>query len=191
MRSMTFSSASVSACEVDDVAATAAGVVGLRAGGGTAACCREAGASTGGTITAGGAVGFAAVLAAGVVLGTTPCAVGCVLGDEPFFLAAASAVAGFLEASFLEPSFLEASLPVASFLVASFLDASFLEVSFLGVSFFAGSLWVASCAIKPGNPRTSAKAVIKVIDRKAATRAAEVTAFPEGESFKRLSLRSI
>ena len=36
---MTFSSASASACEVDDVAATAAGMVGLRAGaGGNVAC---------------------------------------------------------------------------------------------------------------------------------------------------------
>ena len=46
--SMTFSSASLSACEVDDVAATAAGTVGLlRAGGGGAACWRVAGARAG------------------------------------------------------------------------------------------------------------------------------------------------
>src|SRR5258705_11154597 len=51
--SMTFSSASVSACEVDDVAATAAGG-GLRAGaGGNAACWRAAGGKAG----AGGAAG--------------------------------------------------------------------------------------------------------------------------------------
>src|ERR1700676_4439179 len=44
--SITFSSASVSAREVDDVAATAAGVDGLRAGGGNAACWRVAGVRT-------------------------------------------------------------------------------------------------------------------------------------------------
>ena len=45
--SMTFSSASLSACEVEDVAATAAGATCLR-GGGKAACWRVAGARTGG-----------------------------------------------------------------------------------------------------------------------------------------------
>src|SRR5258705_2958194 len=47
-RSMTFSSASVSACDVDDVAATAAGAGGLRAGGGgETARFRAAGADAG------------------------------------------------------------------------------------------------------------------------------------------------
>src|ERR1700688_2045715 len=46
--SMTLSSASVSACEVEDVAATAAWAGGLRAGGGgKAACWRVAGAMAG------------------------------------------------------------------------------------------------------------------------------------------------
>src|SRR6202035_2729239 len=72
-RSMTFSSASVSACEVDDVAATAAGVGGLRAGGGgKAACWRAAGAIAGAAGLAAGilleAVVLAAVVVAGVVL---------------------------------------------------------------------------------------------------------------------------
>ncbi len=44
---MTFSSASLSDCEVDDVAATAAVATGLRAGGGKAACWRVAGANGG------------------------------------------------------------------------------------------------------------------------------------------------
>src|SRR6185436_13845536 len=44
---MTFSSASLSACDVEDVAATAAGATCLR-GGGRAACWRVAGARTGG-----------------------------------------------------------------------------------------------------------------------------------------------
>src|ERR1700733_16028245 len=47
-RSMTPSSASASACEVDDVAATAAGTAGLRAcTGGRAACWRVAGSIIG------------------------------------------------------------------------------------------------------------------------------------------------
>src|SRR5258706_14714435 len=53
--SMTFSSASASACEVDDVAAMAAGGGGLRAGG-KAACWRVAGAKAGAGVAAGGAL---------------------------------------------------------------------------------------------------------------------------------------
>src|SRR3984957_15642320 len=61
--SMTFSSVSRSACGVDDVAATAAGVAGLRAiGGGKAACWRVAGA------IAGAGTAWAAVLVTGVVV---------------------------------------------------------------------------------------------------------------------------
>src|SRR5713226_5641168 len=74
MRSMMFSSASVSDCEVDVVAATAAGATGLRAGaGGKAACWRVAGAMAGvagAAVTAAfgaGAVFLAAVLGAGFV----------------------------------------------------------------------------------------------------------------------------
>src|ERR1019366_3907066 len=93
-RSMTFSSASVSACEVDDVAATAAGVGGLRAvGGGKAACWRVAGA------IAGAGKAWAAVFAAGVaaavlaelLLGKTWRAIGRGFGSGIFDLAEASA----------------------------------------------------------------------------------------------------
>jgi len=72
---MTFSNASVSACEVDEVAATAAGAGGLRAaGGGKAACWRVAGAMAG--AAAAGEIFLAVVFAAGavflaVVLGKT------------------------------------------------------------------------------------------------------------------------
>src|SRR5260221_2763322 len=69
--SMTVSSASVSACEVDDGAATAACGAGLRAGaGGKAACWRVAGAIAGatGTVVATAAVFLAAALAAGAVV---------------------------------------------------------------------------------------------------------------------------
>src|SRR3981081_2745768 len=66
-RSMTFSSASVSACEVDDVAATAAGAGGFRArAGGQAACLRCAGSIAGARVAT-GAVVLAAVPAAGAV----------------------------------------------------------------------------------------------------------------------------
>src|SRR5713226_1487694 len=93
--SMTFSSASLSACEVDDVAAIAAGAGGLRAGGGgKAACLRVAGSITGAT-AAGGAI-LAAVPAAGAavlaaVLGTTLRAIGRGFGNGTFGLAQASA----------------------------------------------------------------------------------------------------
>src|SRR6266704_2506264 len=67
--SMTFSSASVSACEVEDVAATAAGGGGLRAGaGGKAACWRVAGAKAG-TGVASGATFLPAAFAAGARAG--------------------------------------------------------------------------------------------------------------------------
>ena len=60
---MTFSSASLSACEVEEVAAIAAAATGLRAGG-TAACWRVAGASAGGAWAVGGGAGVAVVAAA-------------------------------------------------------------------------------------------------------------------------------
>jgi hypothetical protein len=85
---MTFSSASVSACEVDDVAATAAGVAGLRAGGGgKAACWRVAGAMAARAAGA-GAVFLAAVSAGRAGLGTTLRAIGRGLGSGTFALAA-------------------------------------------------------------------------------------------------------
>jgi hypothetical protein len=92
---MTFSSASVSACEVDDVAATAAGGGGWRAGaGGKAACWRVAGSIAGaaGVDPAGDAVFLAAVFVACVVFGTTLRAIGRGFGSGTFGLAAASAV---------------------------------------------------------------------------------------------------
>jgi hypothetical protein len=103
---MTFSSASASACGVDDVAATAAVGGGLRAGG-KAACWRVAGAKEG----ASGAVLLAEVFAAGAVflvevflvevslvevslaevLGTTLRAIGRGFGSGTLGLVAASA----------------------------------------------------------------------------------------------------
>src|SRR6476659_2375179 len=64
--SMTFSSAPASACEVDDVAAMAAGG-GLRAGG-KAACWRVAGPKAGASVAA-GATFLAATVAAGAGAG--------------------------------------------------------------------------------------------------------------------------
>src|ERR1700730_17779937 len=97
--SMTLSSASVSACEVDDVAATAAVGGGLRAGaGGKAACWRVAGAKAGASavVPATGAVVLAAVVAAGAVflvevLGTTLRAIGRGFGSGTLGLGAAQA----------------------------------------------------------------------------------------------------
>ncbi len=107
---MTFSSASVSDCEVDEVAATAAGATGLRAGaGGKAACWRVAGAmaAAAGAAAVFLAAGFGAgaeflaavwgteLVGAGVVgagvLGTTLRAIGRGLGMGTFGLAQASA----------------------------------------------------------------------------------------------------
>jgi hypothetical protein len=109
---MTFSSASVSACDVDAVAATAAAATGFRAGaGGKAACWRVAGPITGAAVEVGaaflavvfaaGAVVLAGVLAAGavflasvlaVVLGTTLRAIGRGAGSGTLDSAQASAV---------------------------------------------------------------------------------------------------
>src|SRR6202041_1060425 len=91
--SMTLFSASASACEVDDVAATAAGTAGLRAcAGGKAACWRVAGSIIG-TPAAGarGSLFLAVFLAAGVVLGAMLRAIGRGFGSGTFGLAAASA----------------------------------------------------------------------------------------------------
>src|SRR5437016_5053184 len=93
---MTFSSASLSACDVEDVAATAAGATCLR-GGGKAACWRVAGARTGGAgAGAAGAAGAAAAWAAGAALvraadlGATLRAIGRGFGRGTFGLAQAS-----------------------------------------------------------------------------------------------------
>ena len=92
---MTLSSASVSACEVDDVAATAArGGGGLRDGG-KAACWRVAGARAAapGAAIATGAVFLAAVAEVFLadVAGTTLRAIGRGFGSGTFGLAQASA----------------------------------------------------------------------------------------------------
>src|ERR1700722_19343890 len=94
IRSMTFSSASASACEVDDVAATAAGTTGLRAGAGARDACRRVAASIAGAAPdgePGGSLFPAVFFAAGVVLGTTLRAIGRGFGSGPFDGAAASA----------------------------------------------------------------------------------------------------
>src|ERR1700716_3474923 len=98
--SMTFSSASVSACEVDDVAATAAGAGGLRAGGGGKAACLRVAGSIAGAAGAGattGAVFLASVFVAARMvvlveaLGAMLPAIGRGFGDGTFGMAQASA----------------------------------------------------------------------------------------------------
>src|SRR5262245_50443334 len=91
---MTFSSVSLSACDVDDVAATAAGATCLR-GLGRAACWRVAGARTGGAEAGAAAAAGAWVAAcAGVLaaadLGTVVRAIGRGFGRGIFGLAQAS-----------------------------------------------------------------------------------------------------
>jgi hypothetical protein len=87
---MTFSTASVSACEVDDVAAMAAGGGGFRAaGGGSAACWRVAGWIAGAGVAASGEAGLAAT----VVFGTTLRAIGRGFGNGTFALAAQASAA--------------------------------------------------------------------------------------------------
>src|ERR1700737_2882919 len=90
---MTFSSASVSACDVEAVAAIAAGTIGLRlGGGGNAACWRVAGCMAGAASVAAGAT---FLTAGGVgeeanVFGTTLRAIGRGLGSGTFAAASAS-----------------------------------------------------------------------------------------------------
>jgi hypothetical protein len=93
--SMTFSSASLSACDVEDVAAIAAGATCLR-GGGKAACWRVAGPRTGGAgagaADAAGAatvVGVWAAAGCAVDFGTTLRAIGRGFGMGTFGLAQA------------------------------------------------------------------------------------------------------
>jgi hypothetical protein len=97
---MTFSSASVSACEVDDVAATAAGAGGLRAGGGGKAACLRVAGSIAGAAGAGattGAVFLASVFVAARMvvlveaLGAMLRAIGRGFGNGTFGMAQASA----------------------------------------------------------------------------------------------------
>src|SRR5215213_9012038 len=92
--SMTFSSASVSACEVDDVAATAAGTDGLRTG--AAACWRVAGpmaAAAGAAVATGAVFPVAGAVLLGDVLGTTLRAIGRGFGTGTLGLAASTAKA--------------------------------------------------------------------------------------------------
>jgi hypothetical protein len=97
---MTFSSASVSACEVVDVAATAAGAGGLRAGGGGKAACLRVAGSIAGAAGAGatrGAVFLASVFVAArtvvlvEALGAMLRAIGRGFGNGTFGVAQASA----------------------------------------------------------------------------------------------------
>lgn len=132
---MTLFSASMSVCEVDDVAAIAAGTVGLRAGGGERAACGR--------------------------------------------------VAGI-------------AVPGVAFLMAVFVaDVVSVEVVFLaeelgamlrtiGRGFGNGTFGLAQASVaNADNSTTSARLVANAVDRNAAARVGEVTAFLRGESFNR------
>src|SRR5438093_7189233 len=174
--SMTFSSASVSACEVDDDAATAAGG-GLRAGaGGKAACWRVAGAKAG----------------AGVAAGATFLAAGFALGAR----AGVAAGAIFLTATFTAGA--RAGLGVATgtiFLAAVFVAGAVFLAEALGTTlraigrgFGSGTVGVAQAsAANTDNPTASARLVANAVDRNAVARNDGVTAFLRGESLNRSS----
>src|SRR5258707_9257680 len=168
-RSMTFSSASVSDCEVDVVAATAAGATGLRAGaGGKAACWRVAGAMAGaaGAAVAGfgaGAVFLAAVLGAGLV--------------------GAEAVAAGILASRVLASRVLASRVLASRVLGTTLRA-------IGRGLGVGTFGLAQAsAANPVNPTANASVtsarVPKAVRRNVGGGTNGVTAFLRGESIKR------
>src|SRR5262245_949915 len=127
---MTVSSVSLSACEVEEVAATAAGVTGLRG----AACWRVAGASTGAAIgfAGAGAAGLTVAVAAGAgaALGAGLWAVCCDFG-------AADAAAGLgLSLDLSGADSLPACFPAS---LAGCFAVSFFAASFFGPS-FAGAL---------------------------------------------------
>src|SRR5258708_30579744 len=89
---MTFSSASVSAFDVEAVAAIAAGAAGLRlGGGGRAACWRVAGCMAGAALAAAGAFMITGEAGEAAVFGTTLRAIGRGLGSGTFGAARASA----------------------------------------------------------------------------------------------------
>src|SRR3981081_1806205 len=148
--SMTFSSASVSACEVDDVAAIAAGGGDLRAGaGGRAAGWRVAGRMAGAT---GAAIAMGAVFLAGVFAASA--------GVWPAGLATTAALGTTLRA--------------------------------IGRGFGNGTFGLAEAsAAHPDSPTASTRLVASAVERNAAARGDEVTAFPDDESFNRSSPRSI
>jgi hypothetical protein len=155
---MTFSSASASACEVDDVAATAAGGGGLRAGaGGKAACWRVAGAKTG----------------AGVALGAT-------------FLAATFTAGARAGAGVAAGVIVLAAVLVAG--AVFFVEALGTTLRAIGRGFGSGTVGVAEAsAANTDNPTASARLVANVVDRNAAARNDGVTAFLRGESVNRSS----
>src|SRR5258708_7520424 len=158
---MTFSSASMSAREVDVVVATAAGVTGLRAGVGWVTRCRAgaAGAATGGGRVAVVAPLAGAVAAAGgIVFGTTLRAIGRALGNGTFALVWPSAPLAFAWPSaaldLACPSAAGAGRPIASVrLTAKTVDRAAVDRA----------------------------AVDRAVDRKAVARANRVTTFLRGE----------
>ena len=159
---MTFSSASVSACEVDDVAATAAGTTGLRAGGGKAACWCVAGARARG--------------------GEAAAAAGAVFLAEVVLLEVLLSAVLLLELLLLDVLLLEGLL----------LEVLGTTLRAIGRGFGRGTFGLAQAsAANPDSPTASARLVARAFDRSAAAREDGFTAFLRGESFNRSSPRSI
>src|SRR5437868_6628167 len=176
-RSMTFSSASVSACEVDDVAATAAGGGGLRAGaGGKAACWRVAGARAG--------VGVAAAfLGAAFAAGARA---GAGVAADAIFLATT-----FTAGARMGPGVAKGAMFLAAAFVAGaviLVDALGTTLRAIGRGFGSGTVGVAQAsAANTDNPTASARLVANAVDRNGAARNDGVTAFLRGESLNRSS----
>src|SRR5438876_1847591 len=173
--SMTFSSASVSACDVDDVAATAAGGEGLRAGGGgKAACWRVAGAKAGASVAAG-----ATFLAAGFALGARAGVAAGAIFLTATFTAGARAGPGVATGTI----FLAAVFVAGAVFLAEALGTTLRAI---GRGFGSGTVGVAQAsAANTDNPTASARLVANADDRNAAARNDGVTAFLRGESLNR------
>src|SRR5258707_1615328 len=182
--SMTFSSASVSACEVDDVAAAAACGAGLRAGaGGKAACWRVAGAIAGATGTG---VATAAVFLAAAV------AAGAVVLVEALSVEVLSAEALSVEALSVEALSVEALSVEALSVEALSVEALSTRLRAIGRGFGSGTFGAAQAsAAHADNPTASARLVANAVERNAAARDDGVTAFLRGESLNRSSPTSI
>src|SRR5713101_1767920 len=177
--SMTFSSESVSTCEVDDVAATAAGGAGLRAGAsGKAACWRVAGAKAGAGVAA-GAVFLAAAFAPGTRVGAGVAA-GAIFKAATFPPGAKARPGVATGATFLAAVFAGGAV----FLV----EALGTMLRAIGRGFGSGTVGVAQAsAANTDNPTASARSVANAVDRNAAARNDAVTAFLRGESLNRSS----
>src|SRR5690242_4934610 len=197
--SMTLASVSRSPHDVDEVAATAAGITGFLAGVGAVTRRRAGGA---GLATGDGRDGEANSRAAAVAVcggeaaGTEWRATGRDFGAGSWRLASAVAFVGFLSSVLLSALLLSVVLLSVAFLSEPFFSALFFSVLFFfSVTFFSAAfvsafsavfVSVAGAAFSAENPNVSAsatdKTVDRAVDRNGFARTIGGTAFPSGES---------